>query len=47
MWNLKRNYSSEFTYKIEKILTDFENKLRIVGRRDSLGIWDGQVHTAI
>ena len=31
----------------EKILTDLENKLTIAERRDSLGVWDGEVHTAI
>ena len=30
-----------------KRLTDLENKLMVVGGKDSLGVWDGHVHTAI
>ena len=28
-------------------LTDLENRLMVVGGKDSLGVWDGHVHTAI
>ena len=29
MWNLKRNYTNELTYKTGERLTDFENELMV------------------
>ena len=44
MWNLKRNATNECT---KQRLTDLENKLMVAGGRDSSGLWEGHVHTAI
>ena len=46
MWNLKRNYTNELTYKTEKRLTDFENEL-MVARWTGQRLWEGRVHAAI
>ena len=44
MCNLKRNDTNKLTNR--KRLTDLENKL-MDARRDSSGVWEGHVHTAI
>ena len=47
MWNLKRNDTNKLT---KKDSTELENKLGLVAElrgRDSQGVWDGHVHTAI
>lgn len=47
MWNLKRNDTNELIKQ-----PDFEDQLMVVKgkggcQRDSQGVWDGHVHTAI
>ena len=44
MWNLKRNYMNEITYKTE---THREGTYGYWGERDSQRVRDGHVHTAI
>ena len=47
MWNLKRNDTNELT---DKRLADLENELTVAGGRggrESQGLWDGRVHTAV
>ena len=56
MQNLKRNYVNELIYKSKPFYfrteTDLDNQLMVargqkMGGRDSQGVWDGHVHTAI
>ena len=51
MWNLKRNDTNELTYKTETHrLREQTYDCRSRGRkrrRDSKGVWDGCVHTAV
>ena len=49
MWNLKRNDTNELNLQRRKRLTDLENELMVagVGGRDSWGLWEDHVHTAI
>ena len=47
MWNLKRNYANEPTYKAERD-SQTENELMVAGpRRDNQEVWDGHGLTAI
>ena len=47
MWNIKRNDTNELTYKTERDSQTQKMNLWLPGRRDSQGLWDGHVHTAI
>ena len=44
MWNLKRNYIDELTYKIER---DSKKNLWLLGGWDSQGLQEDHVHIAI
>ena len=44
MWNLKRNDTNEFTYKIER---DSKKNLWLLGGWDSQGLQEDHVHIAI
>ena len=54
MGSRRKNDTNELTYKTKR-LTDLENELMVMGgaggerkgKKDSQGIWDGYVHTAI
>ena len=47
MWNLNRNDTNEFTYKIERDSQTQKTNLWLPGGKDSQGVWEGHVHTAI
>ena len=51
MWNLKRNDTNELTYKTEKDSQPWRRRLWLSGDgvwgRDSWGVWDGPVPTAM
>ena len=56
MWNLKKKKWYKWTYLQNKNrLTDLENEFMVamvcrgrrIGERNSLGVWDGHIHTAI
>ena len=48
MWNIKRNNTNELTHKTETDSQTYgcQRRGRMEGR-DSQGVWDGHVHTAI
>ena len=47
MWNLKKKLYKWTCLQNRKRFTDLENKLMVAGGRDSQGVWDGHVRTAI
>ena len=52
MWNQKRNYTNELTYKTERNSKTQRMNLWQPGwgedgERDSQGTWDGHAHTAV
>ena len=50
MWDLKRNYTNDLTYKTETYKTFSPTQkmnLRLQGGNNSQGVWDGHVHTAV
>ena len=46
IWNLKNN-TNEYTYKTEEDSQTQKTNLRLLGGRDSQGVWEDHVHTAI
>ena len=47
MWNLKTNDTNELIYKTETDSQPQRRNLWFPSRRESQGVWDGHVHTAI
>ena len=50
MWNLKRDETNELSHRTERYAqTQSMNSwlLEVDGRRDSWGVWDGHIHTAM
>ena len=47
MWNLKRNETNELPYKKERDSQTWKTNLWLSGGRESQGVWEGQVHTAM
>ena len=49
MWNLKRNYTNKLIYKTDSQIQrmNFWFPGGRMAQRDSQGVWDGHVHTAI
>ena len=45
MWNLKRNDTNELTDKRDS--QTWKMNLQLPGGRESWGLWDGHVHTAV
>ena len=45
-WNLKKKWC-KWTYKTERDSQTYRTNLWFLGRRDSSGVSDGHVHTAI
>ena len=47
MWNLKRNDTNELTFKTERDSQTQTTNLRLLGGRNSEGVWEDHVHTAV
>ena len=47
MWNLKGNDANKLTYKTERDSQTYKVNLWLPGWKDSEGVWDGHVHSAI